>query len=93
MHYLFSLYIAPSDCHLFGLLKDALRGHHFASYKEVKKQHMHGLSFNQTHFLSEDLWAARLSVLKEVGLYRKICYCVHANCNSIILEEVIADAF
>jgi hypothetical protein len=79
-----SLDMALSDCYLFGSLKDALRGHHFASYKEVKKQHMRGLSPNQTHFLSECLWTAGLSVLKKMGLYRKKCYCMHANCNCII---------
>jgi hypothetical protein len=59
--------MAPSDCHLFAPLKDALRGHHFASYEEVKKKHMHDLSLGQTHFLSEGLWTAKLSVLKKKG--------------------------
>jgi histone-lysine N-methyltransferase SETMAR len=29
--------LAPSDCHLFGPLKDALRGRHFASDQELKE--------------------------------------------------------
>jgi histone-lysine N-methyltransferase SETMAR len=35
-HPLYSSDLAPSDFHLFGLLKDALRGRCFASYHELK---------------------------------------------------------
>jgi hypothetical protein len=29
--------LAPSDCHLFGLVKNALHGHHFAHNNELKR--------------------------------------------------------
>jgi hypothetical protein len=36
-HPLYSLNLAPSDYHLFGPLKEALRGHQFTSDQEVKE--------------------------------------------------------
>jgi hypothetical protein len=35
--------------------------------KEMRKQHMCGMSRRQTHILSEGLWTAGLSVLKKIG--------------------------
>jgi histone-lysine N-methyltransferase SETMAR len=36
-HPLYSPDLAPSDCHLFGALKDALRGHRFATDQHMQE--------------------------------------------------------
>jgi hypothetical protein len=59
--------LAPSDCYLFGPLKDALRGRYFASDQEVKEVVHANLVTRPKHFyegIQKSLWTGGLSVLK-----------------------------
>jgi hypothetical protein len=70
MHSLPSPDLTSSDYHLFGPLKDTLRGCHFASDHEVKEVvHAWLVTQPETSFLwaYSSLWTAGLSMLKRVG--------------------------
>jgi hypothetical protein len=43
-------YLARSDYHVFGPLRDTLRGRHYTSDQKLTEGCMHGLSANQKHF-------------------------------------------
>jgi hypothetical protein len=67
MHPPYNPDLASSDCHMFGPLKDALRGCHFAKDPEVKDAvNVRLVTQPKTIFLRayRSLWAAGLSALK-----------------------------
>ena len=47
--------LAPSDCHLFGPLKEALRGRRFTSDQEVKEAELAWLDAQPKNFFSEGI--------------------------------------
>ena len=71
--------LVPSDYHLFGPLKEALRGRRFASDQELKEAVMHGSLLNQKYFFSEGIkklvrWWEKC-IEKQGDCVEKWCYC------------------
>jgi len=54
-HPAYSPDLAPSDYHLFGPLREALRGHRFTSYEEVKEAVHEWLAAQPKTFFSEGI--------------------------------------
>jgi len=96
-HPAYSPDLTPSDCHLFGPLKEALRGRRFTSDEEVKDAVHEWLAAQpKTFFLrvSRSFWNARTSALQSTETIMKNVIIVSAvveinykNCVRILIDS------
>jgi hypothetical protein len=88
--------LTPSNFHLFGRLKNAIRGRRFVEDDKMKDMVHDCYVINQKTFFpvaSRSLQTAGLSVSRKMRLHWKVMFCNVCNIHKDFLKKLSADTF